>query len=216
MSNKLSVACISDTHGFLPDVPDSDIVVIAGDIVPLRIQGSIIACVKWFDTEFRAWLEKLDRPVFATFGNHEVGFDRKGGLELMPELPWNLLIDQSTVYKGYKIYGTPWQPTFGRGWAFNASEPVLKYIFESIDDDTDILISHSPAYGYGDVPLYSDKHVGSHSLLDRVLEVQPKAMVVGHIHGGAGIYNIGGTKYVNASYLDEQYRPYHNIPIIYI
>lgn len=31
--------------------------------------------------------------------------------------------------------------------------------------------------------------------------------IFGHIHGGAGTYGNGDTQFVNAAYLDEQYRP---------
>ena len=36
---------------------------------------------------------------------------------------------------------------------------------------------------------------------------RPKVHVFGHIHGGAGTFEEGDTRFINAAYLDEQYRP---------
>ena len=37
--------------------------------------------------------------------------------------------------------------------------------------------------------------------------VQPRLMVCGHIHSGYGGYRLGGTEVVNASIVDDAYRP---------
>lgn len=213
----MKVACISDQHGALPDVPDSDIVVIAGDIVPLSIQGDVERCAAWFDTSFRAWLKRIDRPVFATLGNHDLGFDKPYGLVLIPKhLPWNLLLDESTRYHGYQIYGTPWQPTFGYGWAFNGDEHVLKCIWEKIPLDTDLLIAHGPPEGYGDLSPYGNKHVGSPSLTNKIRKIKPKLCCVGHIHNSYGIYHMDDTIIMNSSLCNEEYRPINPIQVIEI
>ena len=52
---------------------------------------------------------------------------------------------------GYKIYGSPWSLRF-YDWAFNVDpgEPALK-IWKQIPSDTEILLTHGPPYGYGDL-----------------------------------------------------------------
>jgi predicted phosphodiesterase len=44
-------------------------------------------------------------------------------------------------------------------------------------------------------------------LLKAVEEIKPKLHIFGHIHGGAGTFDNGTTRFVNAAYLNEQYRP---------
>ena len=44
-------------------------------------------------------------------------------------------------------------------------------------------------------------------LLKAVKTKKPKVHIFGHIHGGAGTFENGDTQFVNAAYLDEQYRP---------
>jgi Icc-related predicted phosphoesterase len=44
-------------------------------------------------------------------------------------------------------------------------------------------------------------------LLKAVKAKKPRVHIFGHIHGGAGTSENGDTQFVNAAYLDEQYRP---------
>ena len=48
-----------------------------------------------------------------------------------------------------RIYGSPWQPEF-YNWAFNLPRngEEMKARWDAIPDNTDILITHGPAYGY--------------------------------------------------------------------
>lgn len=61
------------------------------------------------------------------------------------------LQDTSITIEGLKIYGTPWQPEFS-GWAFNLprGEACLQK-WNNIPADTDILVSHTPPLGFGDL-----------------------------------------------------------------
>jgi Icc-related predicted phosphoesterase len=44
-------------------------------------------------------------------------------------------------------------------------------------------------------------------LLKAVKRKKPKVHIFGHIHGGAGTFENRDTRFINAAYLDEQYRP---------
>ena len=81
--------------------------------------------------------------------------------------------------------GTPWQPEFG-GWAFNlkrGEECVKKW--NLIPEDTDVLITHGPPLGFGDL-CSTGIRAGCVDLLQSVQNrVKPKYHVYGHIHEGS-------------------------------
>ncbi len=199
------VVAVSDLHGHLPNIPPCDILLVAGDIAP---SSHIALQEKWLKTAFRDWLERVPaKEIVGIAGNHDFIFEQKP--DLVPKLKWKYLQDSQIELFGLKIWGTPWQPRF-YDWAFNADEPDLKNKFNLIPTGTDILVSHGPPFGIGDyVPGRNGgdlEHVGSPSLLDRVLKVKPKLHVFGHIHEGRGEYERDGVKFVNATVVDRRYK----------
>jgi Icc-related predicted phosphoesterase len=44
-------------------------------------------------------------------------------------------------------------------------------------------------------------------LLDAVRQKNPRFHIFGHIHGGAGTFESESTRFINAAYLNERYRP---------
>ncbi len=212
----MKIACVSDIHGHLPEVPDCHMLLIGGDIVPLDYQRSMAASGHWLDGPFRKWLEGLRErciAVVAVAGNHDIIFEKEP--KRIPELPWNYLRD-SGFYDHNEdklIHGSPWQPTFGKGWAFNLDEPDLNKKWSLIPDETDILLLHGPPYGEGDLTI-DGRHVGSPGLLERILEVKPKLVVCGHIHEAYGLHPFGDTLIVNASLVSLDYQPVNPIQVI--
>lgn len=205
----MRVHLLADTHGYLPDVPRGDLLVLAGDIIPLTRQLDDQRASYWLDTTFREWLTELKRPVIATWGNHDFIGQRHPAW--VPELPWTLLVDCGAAVevngRTLRCYGSPWQPFF-LDWAFNLDEAQLAEKWEKIPNGLDILVVHGPPYGILD-KLPNGDHVGSASLLERLKIVQPKVTVFGHVHHGyghawGGLY---GLRFFNAAYVNEQYRP---------
>ncbi|CAH1108078.1 unnamed protein product [Psylliodes chrysocephalus] len=94
------------------------------------------------------------------------------------------LEDSGLELYGIKLYGSPWQPEFGN-WAFNlrrGEECLSKW--NAIPGDTDILITHTPPLGHGDL-VCSGIRAGCVDLLSTVQQrVQPKYHIFGHIHEG--------------------------------
>ena len=93
-----------------------------------------------------------------------------------------------------------------------------KDIWSQVPEDTDVLVVHGPAYGYGDVVEASlsgrvQGHLGSSTLLYRVEEVKPKLMISGHIHSGQKVSSNGETLFINASICTEDYSP-DNVPVV--
>ena len=76
-------------------------------------------------------------------------------------------------------------------------------------DDTDIIVSHQPPYGYGDQlsassqgPSKSER-LGSMELLATLDRIKPKAVVCGHFHSGRGTYSRGNTAIYNVAVAHE-------------
>lgn len=124
------------------------------------------------------------------------------------------LQDELIELYGLKIYGTPWQPEFCK-WAFNVprgQECLQKW--EQIPVGIDLLISHTPPLGHGDL-CCSGVRAGCVELLSTVQQrVKPKYHVFGHVHEGYGITSDGKIIFVNASTCDINYLP-HNPPIVF-
>jgi Icc-related predicted phosphoesterase len=211
------IACISDLHGKLPTIEESDILIISGDICPDKppysdtYVGSLTAMLyqsDWLKTIFKEWLDKQPvKEVVAVFGNHDFIGDRRP--DLVPKLKWHLLENETKEILGLKIFGSPYQPFF-YDWAYNAPEGkegeiFLDNIFSKIEDNTDIVICHGPPFSHGDLTVRGE-NVGSKALLTHIDRVKPKLVVCGHIHSGYGKYNIGETTIFNASVLDEKYK----------
>jgi Icc-related predicted phosphoesterase len=200
----VSVVAISDLHGYLPeDLPACDLLLIAGDICPLR-DHSPPAQAHWLGTTFREWLDRQPaREIVATWGNHD--FIGERAPELVPSLRWHMLRDQGVELLGVKIYGTPWQPWFF-DWAFNLYEPELQQKWKLIPQGTDILLLHGPPHGFGDMTV-SGQRTGSPSLTRRIAEIKPQLAVFGHIHEGYGVFDLDGTALANVSLLNVRYEP---------
>jgi Icc-related predicted phosphoesterase len=201
------IACLSDTHGQLPDVPDCDLLLLAGDYCPEHRGHQYF----WFRDEFGPWLRSLSErmKVIGVAGNHDWLFqDSPDGI---PPLAWTYLQDRGTEFHGLKIYGSPWQLPFF-DWAFNAEESDLKRKWDMIPDDTDILLLHGPPHEFGDFT--GCAYVGSPSLTRRIEQVQPKLVVCGHIHSAHGRYQIGETVVINAAHVDERYEPKYPVEMV--
>lgn len=210
----MKIACLSDTHGYTPDIPDCDLLLLAGDYCPV-VKGQNW----WFRETFAPWINKISEkiPVIGVAGNHDLLFEKAP--DLVPKMNWTYLQDSGYEWNGLKFWGSPWQTRF-YDWAFNEDEPQLKKKWDLIPDDTDVLILHGPPRGFGDfAPRVNEaggEHTGSPSLLKKIEKIKPKLVIAGHIHSGYGSYNIGDTKFLNCSYVNEKYQPTNAIQIVEI
>jgi len=199
------VIAISDLHGFLPDIPRCDLLLIAGDVTPVT-NHDLAFQADWLHTDFRFWLESLPaQQIIFIAGNHDLVFQQERSL-VPKDLPAIYLEDSAFEWQGLKIWGTPWQPWFF-DWAFNLREPELKAKWDLIPEDTDILVVHGPPFGYGDGVPGRDgiRYTGSPSLLARIKAVAPKLVVFGHIHEGRGEWRLGETVLANVTIVNAAY-----------
>jgi hypothetical protein len=90
-------------------------------------------------------------------------------------------------FDNIKIWGSPVSPTFGYGWAFNKDRGHdINEVWNVIPNDTDIVITHSPIYGYNDRASNTNQNVGCADLYHRLHEVKPHLHFAGHIHEAYG------------------------------
>lgn len=211
----MKVAAVSDLHGFLPDIPSADVLLIAGDICPNLSRGEVkdaMRQIEWLQFEFRLWLESLDvGKVIAVAGNHDWCFycDETKQRARHLGLPWVYLEDSGVIFEGVRFWGSPWQQRFF-DWAFNLDEKDLREKWAMIPQDVDVLVTHSPPNmatmpACGDMTAKSE-HVGSPSLRQRIEVVRPSLHVFGHIHNGRGHWTYDEMQLANVTVVDERYR----------
>lgn len=207
----MKVVCVSDLHGNLPEIPDCDLLLIAGDVCPLGSEpgygGSLEGQQDWLEGAFDNWLISVSAShIVGVAGNHDfIAEERKG---LMQSLSWTYLENEETTVEGRKIWGSP-HSNFLPGWVFMETDEKLAKKWAKIPDDVNILMTHGPARGLLDKTLGGD-HPGSISLKMRLRELPDlKLFVCGHIHEGYNSLAFGyvsntGTdvRVVNASHVN--------------
>jgi Icc-related predicted phosphoesterase len=204
----MRIIAISDTHALHESmaVPDGDVLVHAGD---LTRRGELEAVVALND-----YLGRLPhRHKIVIAGNHDFCFEREP--EQCARLLTNAvyLQDAALTIDGVRFYGSPWQPWF-YDWAFNLQRgPQIREKWLLIPRDTDVLITHGPPYGHGDLTSRNER-AGCEDLLEIVEQIGPRVHIFGHIHEGAGVTRNERTTFVNASICDLGYRPV-NPPIVF-
>lgn len=200
----MKIICIADQHENLPEIPECDLLINAGD-VSFAPFGALAQKHAFLEGRYTDWMRSVPcKESVLVAGNHDQSIQEWG----MPASWTDYLEDNGATYQGLKVWGTPWQPWFG-GWAFNAprgdrGETFLQAKFAAIPDDTDIIVCHGPPLYVGDVNRYG-QHCGSAALNKRIREVRPQLVVCGHIHHSYGVHDLDGIPVVNAALVDETY-----------
>lgn len=199
----MTILAISDLHGYLPDIPECDLLLLGGDYAKHGTRDRSMQ-LRYMRGEFADWLNRIPaRHIVGIGGNHD--FVLEEWPELVRDLPWVYLKDEMADVEGVKIYGTPWTPKFGP-WAFMQEDWKLQHKFAHIPKDLDILLTHGPAYGILDRSIYDDR-CGSRYLLEKVKELKVSSHVFGHIHEARGIEDNGITRSFNVAHVDVHYEP---------
>jgi Icc-related predicted phosphoesterase len=201
----LRVAAISDLHGFLPDVPACDVLLVAGDVCPVE-DHALDFQRGWLEGPFSEWLAGLPAgAIVGIAGNHD--FVAEADPELMQSLPWTYLCEETTDVDGLRIHGAPWTPTFME-WAFMQEESELAGVWAGIPADVDVLLTHGPPLGHGDLAVHG-VHVGSETLAARLPALERLQLhAFGHIHEAGGSRGkFGDATLANVSYVDFDYTP---------
>jgi Icc-related predicted phosphoesterase len=191
----LKIWHISDTHTFhdLLKIPEGiDIVIFSGDCSnprdPYTNEPEVRRFIDWFGDL------PIKHKIFVA-GNHDSSIEKR----LVKKVDFtdndiHYLENETIDVDGIKIFGSPFTPTFGN-WAFNKDRNKLEKMWrKAIDLDVSIIIVHGPPKGILDLS-YDRKNLiescGDKSLMNRVMEVNPKFMMFGHIHNCKDIVNAG-------------------------
>jgi Icc-related predicted phosphoesterase len=186
---------ISDTHTFheLLTVPeDIDMVIFSGDCSnprdPYANESEVQAFIDWLSGL------QIKYKIFVA-GNHDTSIEK--GLVTKYDFYDNGIIyleNDYTTIEEFKIFGSPYTPTFGN-WAFMKAREKINRIWDQIDDDVDILIVHGPPKGILDQSYSREnvlEHCGCNALKKHVLDrIKPKLMCFGHIHNTKDLINAG-------------------------
>lgn len=219
----MKICVTSDLHGNLPNIPECELVLICGDILPLQIQFHNPASKEWLLNDFLTWANSLPTTkVLFIAGNHDQLMERddswmRKNFPVFNKVTYikNELYTYIDCYgKNYRIFGTPYCHQFGN-WPFMRSDETLTLKYAKIPEGLDILFTHDAPLlgkvGYIDAP-WKKLEAGNELLAKRILEVTPKLCVCGHIHSGDHNLNeVNGIKFVNTSLVDEAYTPVYNI-----
>jgi len=198
-----TITLISDTHAkhnqLNGDLPGGDILIHAGDFMTSGYsQTEAIQFFRWFDA-----IDTYETKIFIA-GNHDRVMQNE------PETMRGILTGYKTIdyleddscvlyedghngdepENNIRIYGSPHQPEFF-SWAFNLPRngDELKQKWAAIPENTHILVTHGPSWGYNDtVQGRRGTHLGCELLRERIDVIRPKIHVCGHIHSGHGYY----------------------------
>lgn len=227
----MKITAISDIHGYLPEIDQTDLLLIAGDWSPLEIQTNFLYMKEWLKDQFVPWMTKTKaKKIIFIAGNHDFicdpiyiyPYNFQNDL-LEPLLKYNNLIkkvkyleNNFSIYKGYKIYGCPYVEGC-RGWAFSMAE-INKH-YRNIPK-CDILITHQPpmfnsvgATMIENTPL----ELGSFELLQSLTKANPTYHFFGHVHEGnhnPSVYC--NTTLYNCSLKNEDYQIAFNPQIAFV
>ena len=235
---KMRITHMSDTHykhkQLNGKLPGGDILIHSGDISSLGRKHEVQGFVEWFNG-----IDNYTHKIFIA-GNHDMTFDREQllrdklahfegrtdydtdcaegkpewleellGIHLHPNVFY--LENNFVILDDLKIWGSPISPSFGYGWAFNKDRGhEINKVWDSIPNDTDIVITHSPIYGYCDRTYRTNESVGCNELYYRLNEVSPHLHFAGHIHEAYGYKETHWGYTFNGSTCDLTYEPINN------
>ena len=220
--------CFSDTHGLHEKIPAAnqpagDVLLHAGDFTATGRHEQVESFGRWV-----ARYPCTDKVVIA--GNHDITFDEHyynatGADRFHEGKPYDCtqarrllsgctyLQDELAEVQGYTIYGSPWQPAFNN-WAFNMPRGSKAAHWASTPAAVDVLLTHGPPLGCGDLILPAGIREGDCDLRAAIEERAISVHVCGHLHEGYGATRRGGTLFINAATSDERHEP-TNPPLVF-
>ena len=190
---------LSDTHGChhrLRELPDADVVVHSGDFCMVGSEQEAIDFLNWFcDLPYRHKIFICGNHDDCLYGANINGLDDNV----------HYLCNSGIEIEGLKFYGIPM-------FMGDCVTDRQSRNYANIPADTDILITHSPAFGILD---FDDNiNYGSEELLQAVTNINPRVHLFGHIHKQHGITTIGTTIFSNGAIMNDDYSTLNHPNII--
>jgi Icc-related predicted phosphoesterase len=190
----MKILHISDTHGFHGTFPDErfegiDVVIHSGDcsnwMDPYRNNNEVLDFIAWYKTV------PVKHKIYVA-GNHDTSIEKR---LVTPghfaEAGIIYLENAATTIDGIKFWGSPHTPTFG-DWAFMKRREKINRVWDTIPENTDVLIVHGPPKGVRDLSFdrVGDLEMcGCSALMKRcwALKDSLKLVAFGHIHNMDGV-----------------------------
>lgn len=203
----MKITAISDIHmrhKSLNPLPKGDILVCAGDLTNLGDAIELQVFADWLGHQ-----HSFDH-ILVIAGNHDKMLDDSGGKNtkwfkeylLNETYGRGIFLDHEAIeIDGVKFFGTPYVPVFCQ-MGFNREADIRKVLWNDIPEDTDVLISHVPAFGILDHgeetvwdpnrgPTKVDVNYGCVELRNRIEALKNlKLHIFGHIHQQGGITHL--------------------------
>lgn len=181
---------LSDTHGChrrLTNLLEADVVVHSGDFCMVGAEAEAIDFLNWFcDLPYAHKIFICGNHDDCLYGANITGLDSNV----------HYLCNSGIEIDGVMFYGVP---MFMGDCVTGRQQRNI----EKIPADTDVLITHSPAYGILDFD--NNINYGDESLLNKVVEVQPQLHLFGHIHARHGIAHEHGITFSNGAIMNSDY-----------
>ena len=181
---------LSDTHAAhhrLLELPEADVVVHSGDFCMVGEEREALDFFNWFcDLPYR-------HKIFIS-GNHDSCLYRADIDGLDSNVHY--LCNSGIEIEGLKFYGVPM-------FMEDCISDRQTRHYSNIPKDTDVLITHSPAYGILD--LDDDFNYGSEEILMKLSDLHLKAHLFGHIHGQHGMTEQNGIIFSNGAIMNDDY-----------
>lgn len=212
----MKICVISDTHSYHKYIELNcdkiDTIIHCGDFSSSRLHYKEDAI------DFLNWYSNLNiKNKILIAGNHDLFLFKlykqnkidKFFKKKYPNIIY--LQDSSIIIDGIKFYGSPWTLRYYDWYFMLNKEDDLASQFQNIDDDTNVLITHSPAEGILD---YARGNIlGSSALLYKIENLKDlKFHLHGHIHESYGYRDLKNYTAINAAYLNYDKE---NLPIIF-
>lgn len=207
---------ISDTHCFhwgvsrFNKIPaDVDLIIHSGDACSSsHLEHNRI---EWVD--FLIWFKGINNiPKIFVPGNHDCWIEKNEKIARSQcyESGIKILINEPFEFLGLNFWGSPLTPWFN-DWAYNRRRESLNKMWQTIPDNTDVIICHGPPKGVLDITEDKDRkveQVGCSALGKRIEKIKPKAVLFGHIHDYKDYKNTGvlyrdDIIYSNASCIED-------------
>lgn len=186
----MKILHLSDTHNChhrLRDLPNANVVVHSGDFCMVGTEQEAIDFLNWFcDLPYQHKIFICGNHDDSLYGANIDGLDSNV----------HYLCNSSVEIDGVKFYGVPM-------FMADCISDRQSQNYSNIPVDTDLLITHSPAYGILD---FDDNiHYGSEELLTQLSALNLRAHLFGHIHANHGLTAIGKTIFSNGAIMNADY-----------
>lgn len=186
----MKIIHISDTHGChrrLTNLPEADVVVHTGDFTMNGSEPEALDFLNWFcDLPYAHKIFICGNHDDCLYGANIDGLDSNV----------HYLCNSGVEIDGVRFYGVPM-------FMGDCVTDRQMHNIEKIPVGTDVLITHSPAYGILDFD--DNVNYGDEQLLSKVMEVKPRLHLFGHIHSRHGILTGHGITFSNGAIMNADY-----------